>query len=67
MSGARKADSVQLIPLTKMAVNLVHLMIETAKGNYWILVLVVYFTRWQNALVIPDATAAEVAFDLDKK
>ena len=47
-----------------MAVDLVDLMLETAKENHWKLVLVVPFTRWQNALAIPDA---EVAYALDKK
>ena len=42
-------------------------MPETNKGSRWILVLVDHFTRWQDALAIPDATAAVVASVLDER
>lgn len=50
----------------KVAVDLVDLMPETARGNRWILALVDHFTRWQDALAIPDATASAGAFILDE-
>ena len=37
---------------------------ETARGNKWILALSDHFTRWQNALALPDATAPTVATGL---
>ena len=40
-------------------------MPETSRGNKWILVLVDHFTRWQEALAIPDATAPVVATTMD--
>ena len=48
-------------PWQKVAIDLVGPMPETTKGNSWILVLVDHFTKWQDALAIPDATAAVVA------
>ena len=50
-----------------VAVDLVAPMPETSRGNCWILVLVDHFTRWQDALAIPDATAPVVAADLDER
>ena len=52
-------------PWQKLAVDLVGSMPETSRGNKWILVLVDHFTRWQEALAIPDATAPVVATTLD--
>ena len=54
-------------PWQKVAVDLVGPMPETARGNRWILVLVDHFTRWQDALAIPDATAPVVAAALDER
>ena len=54
-------------PWQKVAVDLVGPMPETARGNRWILVLVDHFTRRQNALAIPDATAPVVAAALDER
>ena len=51
----------------KVAVDLVGLMPETARGNRRTLVLVEQFTRWPDALAIPDATAPVVAAALDKR
>ena len=52
-------------PWQKLAVDLVGSMPETSRGNKWILVLVDHFTRWQEALAIPDATAPVVATTMD--
>ena len=40
---------------------------ETSRGNKWILVLTDHFSRWQNALALPDATAPTVATQLDER
>ena len=37
------------------------------RGNRWILVLTDHFTRWQDALALPDATAPVVAHALDER
>ncbi len=39
----------------------------TSQGNKWILVLSDHFTRWHDALPIPDATAPTIASTLDTK
>ena len=39
----------------------------TPRGNQWILVVTDHFTRWQDALAIPDATAPVVATALDER
>ena len=54
-------------PWQKVAVDLVGPMPETSRGNKWILVLMDHFTRWQDAIALPDATAPVVATALDKK
>ena len=54
-------------PWQILAIDLVGPMPETNKGNRWILVLVEHFTRWQDALAIPDATAAVVASVLNER
>ena len=54
-------------PWQRVAVDLVGPMPETSRGNRWILVLVDHFTRWQDALAIPDATAPVVAATLDER
>ena len=54
-------------PWQQVAIDLVGPMPTTKSGNKWILVLTDHFTRWQDALAIPDATASEVAQALDKR
>ena len=54
-------------PWQKLAVDLVGPMPKTERGNVWILVLTDHFTRWQDAMAIPDATAAAVAATLDER
>jgi len=44
-------------PWQVVAVDLVGPMPLTPRGNKWILVLTDHFTRWQDVLAIPDATA----------
>jgi len=41
-------------------------MPPTSRGNSWILVLTLYFTRWAHALAIPDASAPTAARVLDQ-
>ena len=45
----------------KLAVDLVGPLPETSRGYKWILVISDHFTRWQDALALPDATAPTVA------
>ena len=47
--------------------DLVGPMPLTPRGNRWILVLTDHFTRWQDALAIPDATAPVIATTLDER
>ena len=54
-------------PWQKVAVDLVGPMPTTPRGSQWILVLTDHFTRWQDALAIPDATAPTVATILDER
>ena len=54
-------------PWQKLAVDLVGPMPPTSRQNRWILVLTDHFTRWQDALAIPDATAPTVATTLDER
>jgi len=49
-----------------MAVDLVGPMPLCARENTWILVLTDHFTRWADALAIPDASAPTVARALDQ-
>jgi len=49
-----------------VAVDLVGPMPLTHRGNSWILVLTDHFTRWADALAIPDASAPTVARVLDQ-
>ena len=42
-------------------------MPTTVRGNNWILVLTGHFTRWADALAIPDASAPSVARALDQQ
>ena len=50
-----------------MAIDLVGPFPETARRNNWVLVLTDHFTRWQNAIPLPDATAPTVATALDER
>ena len=54
-------------PWQKVAVDFVGPMPETTRGNRWILILVDHFTRWRDALAIPDATAPVVTSALDER
>ena len=54
-------------PWQVVAVDLVGPMPTTPRGNTWILVLTDHFTRWSDALAIPDATAPVVARALDER
>ena len=54
-------------PWQKVAVDLVWPMPETRAGNKWILVVMDHFSRWQDAIPIPDATAPIVAATLDQR
>ena len=54
-------------PWQKLAVDLVGPMPETRAGNRWILVITDHFTRWQDAIPVPDATAPVVAATLDQR
>lgn len=54
-------------PWQKVAIDLVGPMPLTPRGNRWILVLTDHFTRWQDAIPIPDATAPVVAEVLDDR
>jgi len=53
-------------PWQVVAVDLVGPMPPTLRGNSWILVLTDHFTRWADALAIPDASAPTVARVLDQ-
>jgi transposase InsO family protein len=54
-------------PFQKLAVDLVGPFEETERGNRWILVVTDHFTRWSDAIAIPDATASVVATVLDER
>ena len=54
-------------PWQKLAVDLVGPMPETGAGNRLILVITDHFTRWQDAIAVPDATAPVVATTLDQR
>jgi len=53
-------------PWQVVAVDLVGPMPPTPRGNSWNLVLTDHFTRWADALAIPDALALTVARVLDQ-
>jgi len=53
-------------PWQVVAVDLVGPMPLSARGNTWILVLTDHFTRWADALAIPDASTPTVARALDQ-
>ena len=54
-------------PWQQLAVDLVGPLQETTRGNSWVLVLTDHFTRFSDAIAIPDATAATVATTLDER
>ena len=54
-------------PRQKVAIDLVGPMPETRAGNRWILVIMDHFTRWQDAIPLPNATAPVVAAALDQR
>lgn len=54
-------------PWQLVAIDLVGPMPKSPRGNQWILVLTDHFSRWQDALAIPDATATTVATILDER
>lgn len=54
-------------PWQRVAVDLVGPLPETPRKNKWILVLTDHFTRWQDALPIPDGTTPVVAKALDSR
>ena len=54
-------------PWQQVGIDLVGPMPVTSRGNKWILVLTDHFTRWQDALPIPNATTVEVAKALDER
>ncbi|XP_067945573.1 uncharacterized protein [Watersipora subatra] len=47
-------------PWQKVAVDLVGPFPVTPRGNKWVLVFTDHFTRWQDALALPDATVPVV-------
>ena len=66
----RSSDQRRLFtgrPWQKVAIDLVGPLQETNKGNQWILVLTDHFTRWQDAIPLPDATAPTVAEALETR
>ena len=54
-------------PWQRVAIDLVGPFPATTRGNRWILVRTDHFTRWQDALALPDATAPTVASCLDER
>ena len=54
-------------PWQRLAIDLVGRLPQTARGNVWILVLTDHFTRWSDAIAIPDATAPTVAGVLEER
>jgi len=54
-------------PRQVVAVDLEGSMPMSVRGNNWKLVLTDHFTRWANALAIPDASATMVARALDQQ
>lgn len=54
-------------PWQVLAVDLVGQMPLSARGNRWILVTTDHFTRWSDAIPIPDAAAPTVARVLEER
>ena len=45
------------LAMAKVVVDLLETLPETEKSNKWMLVLTDHFSRWQDAIALPDATA----------
>ena len=54
-------------PWQQLALDLVGPLPTTDRGNQWILVLTDHFSRWQDALALPDATAPTVVTHLEER
>ena len=54
-------------PWQVLAVDLVGPFTETPRGNRMVLVLTDHFSRWRDAIPIPDGTAETVARTLDER
>lgn len=52
-------------PWQRLSIDMVGPMSITPLGNRWILVLTDHFTRWQDALPLPDATTPTMATALE--
>lgn len=48
------------MPLERMAIDLAGPFHETASGNTFISVVMDYFTKWAEAILVPDHKAATV-------
>lgn len=55
------------LPWQWVAIELVGPMSATPLRNHWILVLTDHFTRWRDAIPIPDATTLAVATALEER
>ncbi|GBM65989.1 Transposon Ty3-G Gag-Pol polyprotein [Araneus ventricosus] len=51
-------------PFERMALDILGLLPVTTKGNRYVLVLMGYFTKWPEAIPIPDQEASTVAEEL---
>ena len=54
-------------PWQKVALDLVGPLPKTPRGTKWILVVSDHFSRWQDALPLPEPTAPVLATPLDKR
>ena len=54
-------------PWQKVAIDLVGPLPETPRTNRWVLVLSEHFTRWQDAVAIPDASMPVIAEALERQ
>ena len=45
-------------PWQKLAVDLAGPIPTTARGNFWVLLLMNHFARWQDAIALPEATCS---------
>ncbi|GBN09270.1 hypothetical protein AVEN_23044-1 [Araneus ventricosus] len=51
-------------PFERMALDILRLFPVTTKGNWYVLVSMDYFTKWPEAIPIPDQEASTVAEEL---